>query len=505
MKRATLAFCLFAAASAQAMDIDKDILAAAVLGIDLQPAWTNAINDLLPDPVFGSNGSKPYFFDDGAGSNEAAMRIFPSSDGGYWLAGWHSGLSLAIAKLKADGTYDTAYGSGGKKTIPTTMLNVYDVAKSGNDTLYFVGTRHTGSNADLDIEVACIDSSGTPCSGFGPGGNGIKGVWLDLGTDAQNKDDVPYAITWFASQLFIVGETDTGSGALKNKAAFAINLNPTTGAQNTAFGNFPARPGVFVHNPDHATNGRDTALGVLAYAPSPFAYRLVLVGETQRAQAGGEDTDGFVLSLNGVTGQVDDFLDDDVFADLGTRGKDKLTQVMRRRNGGFIVAGTAADDSATPTQFQLLLAAYRADGSADNGFNAGSNKRHALVLSGRNVPYGLAERADTRDLVVGINASDDLFGDGHALQAVVQFDRNGGTLHAMSVLDFAASTTADKGSWGSHLFLDGGGRVVTAGYRCWKKGAVGPLTLCIDQDMTAARFIANDTLFADGFGKSDSD
>lgn len=506
MKRVLIVFGLLASAPAGATDIDKDILQATALGADLQPAWTGTINDLLPDPAFGSAGSRSYFFDDAAGNVEAALRLFPAADGGYWLAGWHGGASatryLAIAKLQADGSYDTSYGAGGRKAIATTMLSVVDVAKGAGDVLYFVGTRHTGASADLDIEVDCVDGTGTPCGDFGSGG--VKGVWLDLGLDAQNKDDVPHRIVWFASQLYVVGETDTGAGATKNKAAFAINLNPATGAQNMGFGNVPAHPGAFVHNPDRVPNGRDVANGVLAYSPSPLAYRLVLVGETQ-AQPGDADTDGFAISVNGATGTVDGFIDDRVYADLGVKKRDKLTHVMRRRNGGFVVAGVATNDSTSPPQFELLMAAYEADGSLDRGFGTNENMRHSLVLSGRNIPYGLAERADTRDLVVGLNINDDLFGDGHAMQAVVQFGRDGEPLHAVSILDFAALSNAEKGSWGEDLFLDGGNRVLTAGWRCWKTGQVGPLTLCVDEDMTAGRFVASDTIFASHFGRSDSD
>lgn len=507
MKTALLALGLLACVSASATNVDKDHAPTTVLGDGLEPLGTLAISDLLPDTTYDGTGSRAYAFDDANGKLDVALRIFPASGGGYWLAGWHGGATtarfLVVSKLGDDGNLDSNYGTGGKKVIPTTMLSVVDVAKGAGDSLYFVGTRHTGANTDTDFQIDCIDSTGSPCAGFGNGTSGSQGYWLDLGADSQNKDDIPARIVWFASQLYIVGEADTGSGTTKNRAAFAVNVNPSTGNRNLSFGNVGSHPGVYLFNPDYIANGRDAAYDALAYAPAPFQYRLLIVGETQHATAGGEDTDGFVVSIDGAAGQEDAFINTQIYADLGIKHKDKLLRVMQRHNGGFVVAGTAMDDSVDPPQFQLLTAAFKANGSFDGAFGT----RHSLVASGRNIPYGIAERADTRDLVVGININADLFGDGHPMQGVVQIGRNGDAahLHALGILDFAANSTAEKGSSGTDLFLDGSNRVVTAGWRCWTTTTVLGVTLCNDEDMTGGRFVANDTIFADAFGGSSSD
>lgn len=506
MKFFLLGLGLLALAPAAAMDIDKDILQTRVFGADGRLFGSIAFSDLTPDATFIGVGSRTADFNGATDKFDVGLRVFPSSDGGYWLTGYQAGpsntRSLAIAKFKADGTYDTNYNGSGRKLVASTMLEVADVAMGVGDTLYFAGTQHTGSNTDLDIQVACIDNTGAPCGGFGS--NGIKVVWLDLGADAANKDDRPNRIVWYAGQLYLVGETETdsGIGTTRNPAAFAINLNPSTAAQNMAFGNVPAHAGVFIYNPDITPNARDVAFDLLAYSPAPFAYRLVIVGVKQR-EPGNGDTDGFVLSVDGVSGQVDDFIDDSVFGDLGNSKQDAVTRVIRRHNGGFAVAGFAYNDSASPSpQYELLLAAYKPDGALDNGFSSsGSNMRHQLFLSGQNLPYGLAERADTRDLVVGLNIKDDLFGDAHPMQAVVQLGSNGAPLHATAVLDFAANVAAQKFSTGSDLIMDGND-VVTAGYRRWLQGSPAAAS---DFDMTIARFVANDTIFADHFGRPDSD
>jgi hypothetical protein len=185
-----------------------------------------------------------------------------------------------------------------------------------------------------------------PCAGFGT--SGTQGYWLDLGADAQNKDDIPARVVWFASQLYVVGETDTGSGATENRAAFAINVNPSSGNRN--------HPSAMSLRTLACTCSTLTSLPTAATPPttcSPTRRRRSSTGFSSSAKRSipppaGEDTDGFVVSVNGATGQEDGFMNTQVYADLGTKHKDKLLRVMQRRNGGFVVAGTAMDDSASP-------------------------------------------------------------------------------------------------------------------------------------------------------------
>jgi hypothetical protein len=232
-------------------------------------------------------------------------------------------------------------------------------------------------------------------------------------------------------------------------------------------------------------------------SPAPFAVRLVVVGTTQRSQLAGEDTDGFVGAIDGITGQIDPLFDPSGFVevaiDIGTDHKDRLDRVLRRANGSFLVAGTARDASASPAQYQLVLGAYLADGSYDPTF--GTNGIYqSLVMSGTNRPYGLAERAQNRDIVVGINVLDDLFGDAHPLQGIVQLDSSGHTQHALAVMDFPGTP---KSSSGADLVIDNN-VVATAGFRSWSSATK-------DWDMTIVRYVAIDSIFADRFGGPFSD
>jgi hypothetical protein len=495
MKASLCVVLLLAAGSAAAIDKGAPAL---VLGTDqLLPQGAFAASDLLADPSFyNGSGSRTVDFNNGGAGVDIAIRVFPASGGGYWLAGLHTvpgsgAYEFAIARLHADGSLDSSYNTTGTKSIPTTMNGISDVAKGPGDALYFIGTNIAPGFTDTDVQVECIDADGNRCAGFGVGG--IKTAAFDLG-DPTHHNDEPYRIAYFGSSLYIVGEADTGSGANANYAVFAFKIASASGTRDPVFGNSPGRQGLFVHNIDHVANGRDVAFDVLVYAPQAFQPRLVMVGQTQRL---GTDIDGFVFSVDGVSGagNGDGFIDETVLADLGNNHQDSLLRVIQRRNGGFVVAGTAQDDSVSPTQQQLLMAAFRPDGSRDHGFgDLGDGTLHKLVLSGYNIPYGLAERAGNRDLVVGVNMTDDLFGDGHPIQGVMQFGASGNMLHALATLDYSGTP---RNTQGIDLGMEGD-TVLTAGYRIW----AGAPT---DSDMTIARYIANDSIFADRFGGHDSD
>jgi hypothetical protein len=482
MKSLLLALALFAARPALASETGDVLLPMGTAS----PAGDPAPNDLAVDATFGGIGYVIADFNDNNGKKDVALRVFPASDGGYWIAGYHALLGideagyLAVAKLNANGSFDTSYNGTGKRTFAATFTAVADVAIGPGDRLYFVGSHIASGASDTDIEIDCIDAAGNPCAGFlNAGTEGVVRKALDLG-DASHLDDVPTRIICSAGNLYVVGTADTGVGT-SNYAAFALKLGAASGAFDAGFGNMPGHAGLFVRNFDYALNGRDVANDILAYSTPASGVRLIMVGQVQRFTA--PDVDGFI--------------NESVYADLGDSRQDGLARVIRRHNGGFVVAGQALDDTAEYTHTQLLMAAYRTDGMRDTAFGlAGDNGRVLLMVNSyQNAPFGLAERADTRDLIVGLNCAADTFGDGHALQEVFQFGASGIPLHAGALLDLPG-TPMD--THGMDLALIGN-QVLTAGVRVWSGFPA------VDRDMAVARYVATDTIFADRFGGSDSD
>ncbi|ANB16292.1 hypothetical protein [Dokdonella koreensis] len=444
-------------------------------------------SDLTLDPGFTGDGSQVVDFNDAFSNTDTPDRVFKASDGGYWLAGIHgTGINepprVAIAKLRADGTLDTSYRGTGKHTAPSGMDMVYDVAKGIGDTLYFAGSYTHPVAGDIDFGILCLDADGDRCEGFGA--NGFQSVPFDLGTGTEHVNDVPARIISAYSALYVAGSCGSGSGSNYNDAICITKLSATSGTIDSGF----ATNGRYHRNFDMGGNLRDTITDIVAYSPSPGAVRLAITGDVKRG--GPTDIDGFVATVDGISGQAVPFGPGHVFisVDLGTSKEDHMTRLLRRANGGFVVAGYAIDDTQTPVQAQMVLVAYRADGSPDTGFGPGGMV-HRLVMSGTNKPFGLVERPGNRDLVVGLNMRADLFGDSHPIVGLLQVGANGGPQHAAAVLDFPGSSAPVESIGNDLIHTDGA--IVSAGSRKWSG---------LDLDMTISRHIATDSLFADRFG-----
>lgn len=468
-------------------------------------ALTEITGSLVPSdlavPSTFSTGTADF---NGADSNrESAMRVFPISGGGYWLVGRHAANSsllpnypvLTVAKFLADGSFDPTYHGNGRKRFDTPLVFIVDVARGPGDSIYALGTYQQPGFTDTDFGVYCVDSDGDPCAGFGS--NGFTSIPLDLGSGTDRHTDSPARIIYAYGSLYLAGYSDTGSASIANYALAVVKLSAASGLRDSGFGGDAGHPGVFHHNIDFLPNGFDSVNDLIAYSPAPFEVRLVLVGTTQRAQLAGEDTDGFIGAINGISGQIDQLFAASGFTytsvDLGSDHKDGLDRVIRRANGSFVAAGRAKDASATPIQYELVLTAFRANGTIDPSFGTGG-LYHSLALSGTNRPFGLAERAQNRDIVVGINILDDLFGDSHPMQGVIQFDSSAHTQHAIAVADFSGTP---KATYGADLVIEDN-VVATAGFRVWNSANK-------DWDMTIVRYVATDSIFADRFGGASSD
>ncbi|MEO6688800.1 MAG: hypothetical protein ABIS07_18035 [Dokdonella sp.] len=459
------------------------------------------ISDLLPDPAFMGSGYTTVDFNDAFGKKDVALRVFPSLDGGYWLAGYNAELNIdiagdmAIAKLNADGSLNNTYFGTGKLRIPSSFFELMDVAMGANQRLYFAGSTILPTASDEDVLINCIDSAGNPCSDFTSGtAPGRVLAAFDLG-DAGHRDDVATRIIYHDGQLYVIGRTDTGIGA-SNFAMFVLKLDATTGQRDAAFGNVAGAPGLAIRNFDFATNGFDVA-NDLVYARGAPDDHLVIVGQIARAAA--PDKDGIVYSIDADTGLEDGLILDSVYYDLGTTKEDALTRIIQRHDGGFVVAGYSLDVESTYAGAGVMMAAYRPDGSRDLRFGLPGDNGSDLILFSAftsQLPFGLAERAGTRDLILGSNAFN-MVTDSIHVQNVAQLGASGIPLHAYSTLDLAGAGSTPHDTSGSDLILLGD-QVLTAGDRRWT-------ILPADRDMTVARYIANDSIFADQFGGPQSD
>lgn len=457
----------------------------------MAPTGTLVRSDLSADPAFSGDGLETIDFNDGFSNTDLAKRVFPADGGGYWVVGVHgTGINqaprAAIARLRADGLPDTSYRGTGKHTLIMPMDLIEDVTQGPFQTLYFTGRYTHPSAGDLDFGVFCVDVSGDPCQGFGS--NGFKSISFDLGSGTAHHDDVPTRIIYAYSSLYVGGSCGSGSGSAYNDASCVTKLSATSGNLDSGF----ADAGRYHRNFDFGGNRRDTVTDLLAYSPAAGQVRLVMVGDLM--SNGPADTDGYIASLDGISGQQTGQFGGAgftrLFIDLGSGRGDHATRVIRRADGSFIVAGYAVDDSASPAQEQMFLFAFNPVGSIEPRFGE-NGKLHRLVISGVNRPFALAERPRTGDLVIGLSARADLFGDGHPIAAAIQLSRWGNRQHALAVLDVPGSGGSYLTTNGTDLIVDGSDRIVMAGSRQWSG---------LDYDFVATRYVATDRLFANHFG-----
>ncbi|MEO5559797.1 MAG: hypothetical protein ABIO49_08225 [Dokdonella sp.] len=169
---------------------------------------------------------------------------------------------------------------------------------------------------------------------------------------------------------------------------------------------------------------------------------------------------------------------------------DTLRRIIRRHDGGFVVAGNCEDDSGSTPGTQLLMAAYGTDGLRDQAFGlpGGLGQLHLRMADLRNEPFALIERQDNRDLVVGLTMAESI-ADQHPFQGVLQLGSSGNMEHAFARVDLPGTP---KWTEGRDLTLAPDYKVVTVGFRQW-------LMSSNDYDMVIARFNRNDTIFANDF------
>lgn len=134
---------------------------------------------------FNPNGSFDTTFDgDGQATADFGAAAFAKdvevqTDGKYVVGGWVDSnptgddqLDFAVARFNANGTLDSAFGSGGRTVIPGTggdQLNSYGLEIQQNGKIVLGGTTNDAT-LGRRAGVARLNANGTPDTTFGPGG-----------------------------------------------------------------------------------------------------------------------------------------------------------------------------------------------------------------------------------------------------------------------------------------------------------------------------------------------
>ena len=471
---------------------------------------TVGVGDLALDPQFiGGVGWERFDFADSNGSRDRGLAVIPVACGllctRFLVFGIHQNgntWDVVIAKINAIGALDTSFGSGGRKNIATPLKYVSDVAIDSSSThFYFSGWKTTGAAPDNDFAVTCIDSSGVVCAGFGTLGTVTKSFDLDSNkSDRATRIIYRPAVGVNPARLLVGGIALGGTPAASSARLGVIAIDPATGVTITAFGN----AGKVVLQVGEVSNLADVDLNDMALSAStmPGGERLYLAGRYKRAPVANNDSDGYIMAIDPQDGSLVNGLNGGglipIHNDIGPPGNllDEVFGMEVLADGKIVMAGRSVD---TNGKDQLLLARATPSG-LDSGFCGGGVCAHisADPTTGA-LGSDIRVRPMTHDLVVLTTEQRDTGGaTNERFQVTLQYSASGNTLHGRQEMSYPSAPGQLSNSTGAGLFVGSnldGGYAMMVGTTHWNDAGA-------DEDITVARMIASDELFASGFGVS---
>lgn len=451
---------------------------------------TSIGTDLLVDPTFGDQGYTVVNYNDDYGTWDESVRVRADDNGGFWLIGFHRPDSgddrVAISKLDADGHIDTSFGDAGKITVATGLTWVRD-ALVAQGRLYIAGVHLLTSSGPGVMAVACLESDGSYCAGFGDAQGSVT-----IAANAPGLSSEADRILYRDGMLYAIGDTDPGTGDTGHSSAIAVaKLDAGTGALDETFGGGSGPlPGTAVFDPNLYPDGLD-----YAYAAAFASNGDVLVGGSAQTDAT-QGSDGYVLAFDATTGALDTSFGTEGYAyfsfQLGVHFDQEIVRALRVLDDGrIIVAGDANhDDEFFNTLTDVLLASLEPNGAPSIGFGV-NGSTHVNV--GLNTTVTDMVVRPNGDIVVSM-PSNGLLPDPYnsdTLQSIVQFDSAGNGPTATVSLEYPSQVTPQ--GWPTSLQVDARDRILVAGFRLWDFNFPIP-----DSDHSITR-LERDTIFASAF------
>ncbi|MCK9539665.1 hypothetical protein [Dokdonella sp.] len=408
--------------------------------------------------------------------------------------GYFDALAL---KLDEDGAAVLSFGNNGFKRVAAgfdlmesaTFGPAGDPFIGGPTRVYFAGARLGGALLDLDMAVLCFDlnSSDGKCSGWPS--TSYRMVAFDHG---GFKADMANAIEYDPDgYLFIAGKISNSSGTAIGSAKLSAasgNLVTTYGTGGKAW---------------YALNGSgydpEIIASAFAGADTPGGKRFYVSG-SYRPGTDASDRDGFVLSLNVGNGT---YLLKQVYYEADNTGwkKDEVTALAVLKSGKVVYAGWSETDQADYPSL-LLGRATAITLGGDASFCGGglcSHPQSSLFGGTRKVrPRAIAARRSNGDLLLALDGQRRdtvVTGPWRPRQLLQLWDSTGRFQRSGTRNDFPAATDAHIEAWSGPVEVTDSD-VLLAGRRRWSDNNI---------DVTAARHLRLDSIFAHDFGGPTSD
>jgi uncharacterized delta-60 repeat protein len=314
-------------------------------------ARTNA--DGTPDTAFGSGGAVTTTFPGSTGGYANGIALQP--DGKIVVVGTVTGVSVydawGIARYNANGTPDTTFGTGGLLLVKFTGEggDLYDAAVQADGKILVGGTRQDPNG----FVVARLTSTGQIDTAFGAGG------YASLNPDPA---DPWYNTTGQAMTLQSDGKILlTGIANYKYLAVARFNAGGTvdTTFSGTGVGLVP----LAAFGPSY-TSIAGTGLAVQADG------KIVVVGQ---AFATGSPNYDWAIARFNPNGSLDTGFSGDGVATVDfAGGTDYANDVTVQADGKIVVAGSAGVGGTTQFSgqgYNLALVRYNPDGTLDASFH----------------------------------------------------------------------------------------------------------------------------------------
>ncbi len=356
----------------------KILLASATTGVngysDFAVLRLNA--DGTTDTTFGSGGKASVSFGDFYNENAGVITVQP--DGKILVAGaaqpiGSMGYDFALARLNADGSLDTTFGSGGKTSFPVGIANdfISDMTLQPDGKIVLVGVAYTQPNADAAI--VRLNSNGSLDTTF----NGSGKIITPIGAGAAS-DSLVAVVVQPDGKIVAAGSDDADFAVLR------FNSNGTFDTTFDGDGKVTTPIGT----------QRDTGKAIALQADGK-----IIVGGSANSGSGDEAA----LVRYNPNGSLD--------SAFGSGGKVKLSapgtfvSVLLAADGKIIAVGTGGDQTYSG---DFTIVRFNADGSLDTTFGSGG-KVKTTNGAGNITAYTAIAQTDGKIVVAGSGVNNSVY------------------------------------------------------------------------------------------------
>ncbi len=319
------------------------------------------------DTTFSSDGKAVVAFDHGGGGDDRATGVAIQADGKIVLVGYAQKQSLgdndiAMARLKTDGSLDTAFTGDGRKVIGFNNNGAGDdrgaaVAIQPDGSIVVVGYAQAGGTGNDDFAIARVTPNGSMDKTFSS--DGKKTVAFNVGGAGTDRAT---SVALQADGAIVVAGSAT---AVNGDGDFAVTRIKKNGSMDKTFSGDGRKMVPF----NLGASLEDQATGVVIQADGS----IVLGGFAQVSATG--DFDFAATRLTSV-GELDTSFSTDgkksIPFNMGGSDHDMANGIVLQTDGKVVLVGHALFTDPANTNFAAVR--LDTDGQLDTSFGSGGLK-----------------------------------------------------------------------------------------------------------------------------------